>query len=137
MRQKKEMLVIFTQIIMVFKPLFSEKLKLWWNVTHQAWFDCRSQVLLVSHLMNSNPKFNKTKIYIGSFQSLFRKVFILRDTSHFIFEINVEKRRIRQRTTLKLNDEFLNWLKIGWRCRHPSSESFSVGSASFRHWFQK
>ena len=36
MRQKKEMLVIFTQIIMVFKPLFSENLKLWWNVTHQA-----------------------------------------------------------------------------------------------------
>ena len=29
------------------------------------------------------------------------------DPSHFIFEINVGKKRIRHRTTLKLNDEFL------------------------------
>ena len=34
------------------------------------------------------------------------------DPSHFIFEINVGKRRIRYTTTLKLNDEFLDRLKI-------------------------
>ena len=34
------------------------------------------------------------------------------DPSHFIFEINVGKSRIRHRTTLKLNDEFLDRLKM-------------------------
>ena len=34
------------------------------------------------------------------------------DPSHIIFEINVGKRRIRHTTTLKLNDEFLDRLKI-------------------------
>ena len=34
------------------------------------------------------------------------------DPSHFIFEINVGKRRIRHTTTLKLIDEFLDRLKI-------------------------
>ena len=34
------------------------------------------------------------------------------DPNHFIFEINVGKRRIRHRTTLKLNDEFLDRPKI-------------------------
>ena len=33
-------------------------------------------------------------------------------TSHFILEINVEKRQIRHRTTLKLNDEFPDRLKM-------------------------
>ena len=59
------------------------------------------------------------------------------DPSPFIFEINVGKSRIRQTTTLTLNDEFLDWLKIDWRCRCSNSESFYVGSDSFRHWFQK
>ena len=36
------------------------------------------------------------------------------DPSHF-FEINVGKRRSRHATTLKLNDEFLDQLKIEWR----------------------
>ena len=35
--------------------------------------------------------------------------------SHFIFDINVGKRRIRHTTTLKLDDEFLNRLKIDLR----------------------
>ena len=34
------------------------------------------------------------------------------DPSHFIFEINVGTRQIRHITTLKLNDEFLDRLKI-------------------------
>ena len=34
------------------------------------------------------------------------------DPSHFIFEINVGKRRIRQTTTLTLNDGFLDRFKI-------------------------
>ena len=33
----------------------------------------------------------------------------------FIFEINVGKRRIRHTSNLKLNDEFLDGLKINWR----------------------
>ena len=33
-----------------------------------------------------------------------------RDPSHFVFEINVGKKRIRHTTTLKLNDEILNRL---------------------------
>ena len=34
------------------------------------------------------------------------------DQTHFIFEINVGKRRIRHTPTLKLNDEFLDRFKI-------------------------
>ena len=34
------------------------------------------------------------------------------DPSHFIFEINIGKGRIRHATTPKLNDEFLDRLKI-------------------------
>ena len=37
------------------------------------------------------------------------------DTIHFIFEINVGKKWIRHATNLKLNDEFLDRLKIDWR----------------------
>ena len=38
------------------------------------------------------------------------------DQSHFIFEINVGKRRIRHNTsTLKLNESFPDQLKIDWR----------------------
>ena len=40
------------------------------------------------------------------------------DPSHFIFKINVGKRRIRHRTTLKLNDEFLDRLQFDWRWRN-------------------
>jgi len=35
--------------------------------------------------------------------------------SHFIFEINVGKMRIRHTMTLKMNDEFLDRLKIYWK----------------------
>ena len=35
--------------------------------------------------------------------------------SHLIFKINVGKSRIRHTTTLKLNDKFLDWLKIDWK----------------------
>jgi len=34
------------------------------------------------------------------------------DPSHFIFETNFGKKRIRHTTTLKLNEEFLDRLKI-------------------------
>ena len=37
------------------------------------------------------------------------------DPSHFIFEINVGKKRIRYTTTVKFNDEILDRLKIDWR----------------------
>ena len=50
------------------------------------------------------------------------------DPSHFILEINVGKSRIRHITTVKLNDEFLDRLKS-----IEDSNSFFVGSASFRH----
>ena len=35
--------------------------------------------------------------------------------SHFIFDTNVGNNRIRHRTTLKLNDEFLDRLQIDWK----------------------
>ena len=57
--------------------------------------------------------------------------------SHFIFKMNLGKVRIRHKTTLKLNDEFLHRLKIDWRWRHSNSDSIHVGSDSFRHWSQK
>ena len=34
------------------------------------------------------------------------------DPSHFIFEINIGKKRIRHTTTVKFNAEFLDRLKI-------------------------
>ena len=36
------------------------------------------------------------------------------DPNHFIFKINVGNSRIRHRTTLNLNDEFLDRVKIDW-----------------------
>ena len=63
------------------------------------------------------------------------------DTSYFILETNVGKSRIRHNDSenfiLLSNDEFLDWLKIDWSSRHSDSDSFYVGSDSFRHWFQK
>ena len=35
-----------------------------------------------------------------------------KDPNHFIFEIIVQNRRVRRKTNLKLNDEFLDRLKI-------------------------
>ena len=48
------------------------------------------------------------------------------DPNHF-FAINIGKRRIRHKTTLKLNTKF----------QIDSNSEYYVGSASFRHWFQK
>ena len=59
------------------------------------------------------------------------------DQSHFIFEINVGKSRIRHRTTLKLNDVIFNRFWVDLEIHHSISESFYIGSDSFRHWFQK
>ena len=44
------------------------------------------------------------------------------EPSHFLFEINVGKRRIRHRMTLKLNDEFLDRLKIDSMSDPPLSD---------------
>ena len=57
------------------------------------------------------------------------------DQSHFIFEINVRKCRIRHTTTPNLNDPILD--SILSRSRSSITERFYVGSGSFRHWFQK
>ena len=59
--------------------------------------------------------------------------------THFVSNIRHQHRcslksRMRHRTSLKLNDEFPDRLKIDWRWRHSISESFYVG---FRHWFHK
>ena len=49
-------------------------------------------------------------------QDLHRKLFKgSSDLTHFIFEINVGKSRTRHSATLKLNNEFLNRLKIALR----------------------
>ena len=47
------------------------------------------------------------------------------EESHFIFEINVGKGRIRHRTILKSNDEFLDRLKIDWKMIQIQSRSMS------------
>jgi len=52
------------------------------------------------------------------------------DSSHFIFEINVGKRRIRHRTTLNLND---NKFGVDLEIHNLISSSLYVGSNSFRH----
>jgi len=60
------------------------------------------------------------------------------DPSHFIFDIHVGKRRIRRRGTLNLNcnhDVICNW--VGLEIHHWIWESLHVGSASFRHRFEK
>ena len=59
------------------------------------------------------------------------------DQSHFIFEINVGKSRIRHTTTLNLNDAIFNRFWVDLEIHHSISESFYIGSDSFRHWFQK
>ena len=51
------------------------------------------------------------------------------DSSHFIFEIHVGKRRIRDTTTLKLDDD-LRVFQI--HTCHLNSESFYDGSVSSR-----
>ena len=57
------------------------------------------------------------------------------DPNHYIFEINVGKRRIRHTTTRNLNDGFLDGFKIHcqWTIEESNSDSLYVGSACFRH----
>ena len=52
------------------------------------------------------------------------------DPSHFIFEINVGKRRIRHITTLNLT---LQLILVDLEIHHSIADSLYVGSASFRH----
>ena len=59
------------------------------------------------------------------------------DPSHFIFEINVGKRRIRHRTTLNLNDVIFNRFWVDLVIHYSIWESFLVGSDSFQLWFKK
>ena len=53
-------------------------------------------------------------------------------SNHFIFKINVGKRRIRHATTLNLNDVICNRLLVDLEIHHSNSESLFVGSDSFR-----
>ena len=53
------------------------------------------------------------------------------EPSHFIFDINVGKRRIRHKTTLNLDD--FNRFLVDLEIHHSISESFYAGYASFRH----
>jgi len=77
-------------------------------------------------LLNETNDTNDTKDIEGLFlNGVFKGS---SDPNHF--EINVGKSRIRHKTTLKLNDEFLDRLR---RWRHLNSESFYVGPVSFRH----
>ena len=55
------------------------------------------------------------------------------DPSHFIFEINIGKRRIRHGTTLNLNDTIFNRLGVDLEIHHSISVSLFIGSDSFRH----
>ena len=51
------------------------------------------------------------------------------DQGHFIFEIDFGTSRIRHTTTLILNDELQDRLRIDWRWCHLNSESVNVGCA--------
>ena len=55
------------------------------------------------------------------------------DPRHIIFEINVGTWRIRQRTTLNLNDVNFNRFLVDLEIHHSIPETFYVGSVSFRH----
>ena len=59
------------------------------------------------------------------------------DSSHFIFEIDVGKKRIRHRTTLNSNDAILSRFWADPKIHYSISESLYVGSDTFWHWFQK
>ena len=119
----------------------------WWkHVTSSEWrHPGFCHVIMGSHdipIYSILKCSNRTKftcnfsLYMWGVTSKIATIFkVSLESSHFIFEINVEKRRIRHTTTL--NDEFLDRLRIDWRWRHSNSESLYVGSASFRHWFQK
>ena len=72
------------------------------------------KTFLIKNSGNLSMILNKIKIFKGSW-----------DPSHFIFENNVGKSRIRHRTTLNLNEV------------NPFSELLYVGADSFRYWFQK
>jgi len=63
----------------------------------------------------------RSALFIASF--MIHKLFLINikgssDPSHFIFEFNVGKSRIRHTTTLKLNDEFPDRLQCVWRLCH-------------------
>ena len=62
---------------------------------------------------------------------------ILKDSSDASHFFNVGQRRIRHRTTMNLNDVFFNRFWVDLEIHRSNSESFYVGSAAFRHWFQK
>ena len=55
------------------------------------------------------------------------------DPSHFNFEITVGKRRIRQRTTLNLNNVIFNRFVVEQEIQPSISASLYVGSDSFRY----
>ena len=58
-----------------------------------------------------------TSYYVESSQRLYQDFTIKGSPypNHFIFEINVGKKRIRYTTTVKFNDEILDRFKIDWR----------------------
>ena len=50
------------------------------------------------------------------------------DSNHFIFEINVGKKRIRYNNDSEIKFELIVRLEVYWRCRHRKLESVYVGS---------
>ena len=71
---------------------------------------------------------------------LSEKIRIVQIQAISIFESNVEKGRIRHKTTSNLNVVIFNRFWVDLKI-HPSDSEvqsrFYVGSDSFRHWFQK
>ena len=55
------------------------------------------------------------------------------DQIHFIFENNVGKSRIRLRMALHFELRHFNRIGVDLEIHHSISESFYVGSDSFRH----
>ena len=83
---------------------FLKHLKYFWNFFIKWLFQI---------LFNTYPSKNMfLDLWTCHFRVGFWKLRVVQTLSHFIFEINVVKSRIRHGTNLKLNDEFLDRLKI-------------------------
>ena len=66
-------------------------------------------------------------------QELFQHIKGSSDQIHFIFQINVGKSRIRHRKTLNFESRHFNCYGASLEIHHSMSESFYLGSDSFRH----
>ena len=94
-----------------------EQMLLGYSLVHDSQSDSRieAKASFTDHSHNGYVKTlasSKNVLASGSTDERIWLVIFTFRSSHFIFEINVGKRQIRRKMTLKLNDEFLDRLKI-------------------------